>query len=76
MVLQWISFGLMISIQVGVAVWCVATISTTLTDHGKEIERLREWRHKLASKEMTYDSYAMELQDHEARIRQVEKHKQ
>lgn len=73
MLLQWITFAAMILIQVIAAVAMVSTIRTTLAEHGKEIERLREWRHRIGPKEMVYDEYGHRLADHESRIRGVER---
>ena len=73
MLLQWITFGAMILIQAIAAGAMVSAIRTTLAEHGKEIERLREWRHRIGPKEMVYDEYGHRLADHESRIRGVER---
>jgi hypothetical protein len=70
--IQWLTFAVMILIQAVAAGAMLAAIRTTLADHTKEIERLREWRHKFGPKEMVYDTYGNKLDDHETRIRGVE----
>jgi hypothetical protein len=72
MLLQWLTFAVMILIQAVAAGAMLAAIRTTLADHTKEIERLREWRHRFGPKEMVYDDYGFQLKDHETRIRGVE----
>lgn len=73
MLIQWLTFAVMILIQAVAAGAMLAAIRTTLADHTKEIERLREWRHKFGPKEMVYDRYGEVLVDHEARIRVTER---
>lgn len=73
MLLQWLTFAVMILIQAVAAGAMLAAIRTTLAEHGKEIERLREWRHHVEPKEMVYDDYGTTLKDHESRIRTVER---
>lgn len=73
MLIQWLTFAVMILIQAVAAGAMLAAIRTTLADHTKEIERLREWRHKFGPKEMIYDDYGKQLVDHEARIRVTER---
>lgn len=73
MLIQWLTFAVMILIQAVAAGAMLAAIRTTLADHTKEIERLREWRHKFGPKEMVYDKYGEVLTDHEARIRVTER---
>ena len=72
MLLQWLTFAVMILIQAVAAISMLSAIRTTLVDHGKEIERLRDWRHRMAAKEMVYDEYGHRLDDHESRIRATE----
>ena len=74
MLLQWLTFGAMIVIQLVAAAAMVSSIRTTLMDHSKEIERLRDWRHRIGPKEMVYDEYGHRLDDHETRIRGVEQY--
>jgi hypothetical protein len=73
MLLQWLTFAVMILIQAVAAGAMLAAIRTTLADHTKEIERLREWRHRFGPKEMVYDKYGEILVDHESRIRVTER---
>ena len=72
MLVQWLTFSIMILIQAVAAVWCVSAIRTTLSAQGQEIQSLRDWRHKVAPKEMLVETHADQLKDHEARIRNVE----
>jgi hypothetical protein len=69
MLLQWLTFAVMILIQAVAAAAVMSAIRTTLSEHTKEIERLREWHHKFGPKEMVYDDYGNQLRDHETRIR-------
>ncbi len=73
MLIQWLTFAVMILIHLSVAAWAVSAIKTTLTVQGTEIQNLRDWRHSLASKEMMIDQHGVVLADHEARIRVIEK---
>ena len=73
MILQWVTFVVMIAIQAIAASAMLSALRTTLAEHAKEIERLREWRHKFGPKEMVYDQYGLDLKDHESRIRNVER---
>lgn len=70
--IQWLTFAVMILIQAVAAGAMLAAIRTTLADHTKEIQRLRDWRHQFGPKEMVYDTYGHQLADHETRIRGVE----
>jgi hypothetical protein len=73
MIIQWLTFAVMILIQAVAAGVIMASIRTTLAEHTHEIERLREWRHKFGPKEMVYDDHGLRLTDHEARLRIVER---
>jgi hypothetical protein len=73
MVVQWLTFAVMILIQAVAASAIMASIRTTLKEHAHEIDRLREWRHKFGPKEMVYDDHGFKLADHETRIRVVER---
>ena len=73
MIIQWLTFAVMILIQAVAAVYIMASIRTTLTEHTHEIQRLRDWRHQFGPKEMVYDDHGFKLIDHEARLRVVER---
>lgn len=73
MLIQWLTFAVMILIQAVAAGAMLSAIRTTLSEHSKEIDRLREWRHRIGPKEMVYDEYGHRLDDHETRIRGVER---
>jgi hypothetical protein len=73
MIIQWLTFAVMILIQAVAAVYIMASIRTTLTEHTVEIQRLRDWRHHFGPKEMVYDDHGLRLTDHESRIRVVER---
>ena len=73
MVIQWLTFAVMILIQAVAAGVIISAIRVTLATHGEEIKFLRDWRHSLAPKEMLIDDHVEQLKDHEQRIRVVEK---
>ena len=73
MLLQWLTFVVMILIQAVAAVAMISAMRTTLTEHATEIQRLRDWRHRFGPKEMVYDEYGHRIEDHESRIRGVER---
>ncbi len=72
MVIQWLTFAVMILIQTVTAVWILAAIRTTLEVQGGEIKMLRERWHDLAPKVMVVESHIKLLDDHETRIRSLE----
>jgi len=74
MVLQWLTFAVMILIQAVAAGVIISAIRTTLATHTEEIKSLRDWRHKFGPKEMVIDDHDEKLKDHEIRIRAVERH--
>lgn len=71
-ILQWLTFAVMILIQAVAAGVIISAIRVTLAAHSEEIKSLRDWRHAFGPKEMVYDAHGKELKDHEARIRAVE----
>jgi len=72
--IQWLSFAVTILIQLLIAAWTVATIKAQLNMQGGEIMKLRDWRHAFGPKEMVLDNHVKQIEDHEARIRQLERH--
>lgn len=72
MLIQWLTFAVMILIQAVAAGVIISAIRVTLAAHSEEIKALRDWRHAFGPKEMVYDAHGEELKDHEARIRAVE----
>jgi uncharacterized membrane protein (DUF106 family) len=72
MLLQWLTFAVMILIQAVAAGVIISAIRVTLDQHGKEIEKLREWKHMMAPKEMMVADHGEQLKDHEMRIRATE----
>ncbi len=72
MLVQWLTFGVMILIQTVAAVWALSAIRTALDFQGKEIQTLRDRWHALASKFMAVDQHEKEIVDHETRIRALE----
>lgn len=72
MVLQWLTFAVMILIQAVAAGVIISAIRTTLEQHGQEIKSLRDWRHSFGPKEMVYDAMGAEVKEHEARLRAME----
>jgi hypothetical protein len=72
MVIQWLTFAVMILIQGLAAVWVIAKIQTTMQVQGIEIEKLRTWRHNVGPQEMVVQGHGSELQDHEGRLRKLE----
>lgn len=72
MLVQWLTFAVMILIQIGVAAWTLSAIRTTLDVQGGEIKTLRERTHALAQKVMVIDGHEKQLGDHETRIRGLE----
>ena len=72
MLLQWLTFAVMILIQAVAAGVIISAIRTTLKVQGEEIKSLRDWRHSFGPKEMVYDDHGIQLRDHESRIRTVE----
>jgi hypothetical protein len=70
--LQWLTFAVMILIQAVAAGVIISAIRTTLSAHSEEIKSLREWRHAFGPKEMVYDDHGVQLKDHETRLRTVE----
>ena len=72
MPVAWMTFGLMLLIQVVAAVAIVARVNAKLEIHAIEIATLRDWRHKFGPKEMLLDEHVDLLKDHEARIRHLE----
>jgi hypothetical protein len=72
MLLQWLTFAVMILIQAVAAGVIISAIRVQLATHGEEIKALRDWRHDFGPKEMVYDSHGEELKDHEVRLRAVE----
>jgi hypothetical protein len=73
MLIQWLTFAVMILIQAVAAGVIISSIRTTLTEHTHEIQRLRDWRHHFGPKEMVYDDHGLRLTDHENRLRIVER---
>ena len=72
MLLQWLTFAVMILIQAVAAGVIISAIRTTLKVQGEEIKSLRDWRHAFGPKEMVYDDHGVQLRDHESRLRTVE----
>ena len=72
MLVQWLTFAIMILIQTCVAVWAVSAIRTALDAQGAEIKALREWRHEFGPKAMVIDDHTEKLGDHESRLRALE----
>ena len=73
MLLQWLTFAVMILIQAVAAAIVISAMRTTLATYGEEIKALREWRHKFGPKEMVIDQHELDLKDHEGRIREIER---
>lgn len=73
MIIQWLTFAVMILIQAVGAAIVISSMRTTLESYGAEIKALRDWRHSFGQKEMVYDDHGKTLDDHEVRIRVVEK---
>jgi hypothetical protein len=74
MLIQWLTFAVMILIQAVAAGVIISAIRVQLTTHGEEIKSLRDWRHDFAPKSMIIDDHGKQLVDHEERLRYVEKH--
>lgn len=72
MLIQWLTFAVMILIQAVAAGVIISAIRTTLVAHSEEIKSLRDWRHKFGPKEMVIDDHEERLKDHETRIRVTE----
>ncbi len=72
MLVQWLTFAVMVLIQSLAAVWVVSAIRTALDIQGREIQTLRDRWHALASKIMAVEQHEKELVDHESRIRALE----
>lgn len=75
MLLQWLTFAVMILIQAVAAAAIIASMRATLQTYGEEIKALRDWRHSFGPKEMVIEDHTETLKDHEGRIRLVEKFK-
>jgi hypothetical protein len=73
MIIQWLTFAIMILIQAVAAGVIISAMRTTLTTYGEEIRALRDWRHSFGPKEMVITDHGEQLKDHETRIRDVEK---
>jgi hypothetical protein len=73
MLVQWLTFAVMILIQAVAAAVIITSIRTTLLTQGLEIEKLRTWRHEVGPQSMVISGHAEELHDHETRLRAVEK---
>ena len=73
MILQWLTFAVMILIQAVAAGVIISAIRTTLASHSEEIKGLRDWRHSFGPKEMVIADHTEQLKDHESRIRLVER---
>jgi len=73
MLIQWLTFAVMILIQAVAAAAIISSMRSTLETYGKEIASLRDWRHAFGPKEMVLDDHTETLKDHEERIRDVEK---
>jgi hypothetical protein len=74
MLVQWLTFAVMILIQAVAAAVIISAIRVQLATHGEEIKSLRDWRHEMAPKAMLINDHVEQLKDHEERIRYVEKH--
>ena len=74
MLIQWLTFAVMILIQAVAAAVIISAIRVQLKTHGEEIQALRTWRHDFGPKAMVIDDQGKKLEDHEVRIRSVEKH--
>ena len=74
MLIQWLTFAVMILIQAVAAGVIISAIRVQLTSHGEEIKALRDWRHDFGPKAMIIDDQGRKLEDHEERLRYVEKH--
>src|SRR6185369_9125585 len=74
MPLQWLTFAVTVVIQLLIAAWTVATINAQLKVQGGEIVKLRDWRHAFGPKEMILDAHVKQIEDHETRLRQLERH--
>lgn len=73
MILQWITFAVMILIQAVAAAAVISSMRATLASYGVEIKSLRDWRHEMAPKAMLISDHGETLRDHEGRLRVVEK---
>jgi hypothetical protein len=74
MLIQWLTFAVMILIQAVAAGVIISAIRVQLQTHGEEIKALRDWRHDFGPKSMIIDDHGKQLTDHEERIRHFEKH--
>jgi hypothetical protein len=74
MLIQWLTFAVMILIQAVAAGVIISAIRVQLQTHGEEIKALRDWRHDFGPKAMIIDDHGKQLTDHEERIRFFEKH--
>ena len=88
MAIQWITFGVMMLVQIVGAVVFIGKLDTRLTalmaamakdldNQGKEIISLREWRHKFGPKEMVYDELGDRMdriEEHVDRLRDRGRH--
>lgn len=73
MLTQWISIGVVVLVQLGGFVALFSRMNYIIGEMQKEIAALREWRHEFGQKEMVYDNHSAELQDHEVRLRMLER---
>jgi hypothetical protein len=58
----WMTFAVMIAIQIAAAAALVSRINYIVKDHAAEIKSLREWRHDFGQKEMVYDEYKEDIE--------------
>lgn len=74
MMTQWISIAIVLLIQLGGFVALFSRMNYIIGEMKKEVEALRGWRHDFGQKEMVYDNHTVVLQDHEIRLRVLERH--
>ena len=73
MIIQWLTFAVMILIQAVAAAAIISSMRATLATYGEEIKALLDWRHEFGPKDMVISDHTETLKDHEGRIREVEK---
>lgn len=70
---EWLTFGIMLVIQVAAAGALVSRINYITKDHSREIEALRKWRHDFGQKEMVYDDHGERIEKLEERVTDLER---